>query len=653
MQISAKTALLFFFSLSLLLFATLPGPGDGKEGRAIITRLTESQWLNGYYLYSWSPMCQRVAFALETEGNTDIWSCDSEGHDMQRLTSDPGQDILPSWSPDGRRIAFISDKSGSWNLWVMNEDGRERKKLLSVQKITPLVTEPVWSPDSSSLITISFKSGYWDLWRVDVETGKSLQLTCDERKELAFSWVENGERIIFASTDEGRSHICVMNSDGTDVKRLTPDEGVHLLPNASPDGTRIAYVKGGAMESSIDTMDFDGEAVEVLTHSPGISTLPRWAPDSKKISFISNQSGSMEVWTMGRSGEMPCQMTLNSGSPFGLRWAAKDLISFMTYGDSLFSLKTINPVTSHIRSLIPTLQVLDRPCWSNDATGLIASFFNGSISQIVSLGSEKGSTSPLFPELELSQRYPALSQQNDEVAFSLISGNDSQIVCGSLKGGPIRQLTSRRGRHILPSWSHDGSLLAFYSCEGNEWELSLQKRLEKNSRKLCRLQRISDGCCPPLWTDNGMSVITIVKKGSLFLLAEINIENSTIITRDWSEQGIESPCLSPDSRYLYYFKMMDDREELWRADRSLNTRVRLANSRAGERKPCLDVSSSQIVFTRNGDLWIISSDGKNKEHLLSPQGEEKMPLFSPDGLKIAFISIRGNNRDIFTFSFKQ
>lgn len=646
-----RTVLFLFISLLLIMLSALPGRGDEKKGRAVTARLTESQWLNGYYLYSWSPWCRRVAFAVETEGNTDIWSCDWEGHDFQRLTADPGQDILPSWSPDGRRIAFISNKGGAWNLWVMNEDGTEQKKLFSVEKLTPIVTEPVWSPDSSSLITISFKSGFWDLWRVDAEDRNAVQLTNDDRKELAFSWIDNGRKVLFASTDEGRSHICVMNSDGTDMKRLTPDEGVHLLPSASPDGTRIAYVKGGAMDSSIASMDFNGEEVTSLTDSCGISTLPRWDPDSRKICFISNRSGSMEVWAMGRSGELPCQLTVRSGSPFGLRWAAEDLISFMTYGDSLFYLKTINPITSKINSLIPSHRALDRPCWYRDGTGLIASYFNGSISQIVSLGSEKGSLIPLFPELELSQRFPAINQQNEEIAFSLISENDSQVVCASLKGGEIRHLTSGHGRHILPSWSNDGSLLAFYSFESEGWVLSIQKRLENCSRKLCRLQQISDDCSPPLWTEKRLSLIIVIRKGSSSQLAEISTENASISTLDSSDEGLESPCLSPDSRYVYYFKRTDGREELWRADRFKNMRIRIANTRGGERKPCLDVSGSHIVFTRNGELWAASLDGKGKEHLFTLEGEETMPIISPDDRKIAFISIRGNNRDICTFSF--
>jgi len=651
MSYPERATIFLIICITLLMLSALPVESAERKERAVIARLTESQWLNGYYLYSWSPQCRRAAFAIETVGNTDIWSCDREGRDLQRLTSDPGQDILPSWSPDGGRIAFISNRGETWNLWVMNDDGKEQKKLFSVEKLTPIVTEPVWSPDSSSLITISFKSGFWDLWRVDSDNRNAVQLTHDDRKELAFSWIENGEKILFASTDEGRSHICVMNSDGTEMKRLTPDEGVHLLPCASSDGTLIAYVHGEAMESSIASMDLNGGEIRSLTDSCGINTLPRWDPDSGKICFISNRSGSMDVWTMGRSGDLPCQLTVKCGSPFGLRWAAKDLISFMTYGDSLFFLKTINPLTSHSYSLIPSHRALDRPCWLPDGTGIIASYFNGSISQIISLEREKGTLTPLFPELGLSQRFPAVNRKNGEIAFSLISERDSHIACTSMKGGEIRQITSGHGRHILPSWSGDGSSLAFYSNEGDVWELSIQKKFEDRARKICRIGQISDDCCPPVWTDKGLSLITVVRKGSSSLLAEISAENASVSTLDRSDEGIESPCLSPDSRYVYYFRRTDGREELWRADRLKKMRVRMANTRGGERKPCVDVSGDNVVFTRNGELWRASLDGKGKEHLFTLEGEETMPIISSDGRKIAFISIRGNNRDICVFSF--
>jgi TolB protein len=643
------------FLISLLLFASLCAPGQsaGRKEKVNVKCLTQSQWLNGYYLYSWSPMCRRVVFSLETGGNTDIWSCDREGMDMQRLTKDPGQDILPSWSPDGRRIAFISSRGSTWNAWVMNDDGTEKKKLLAVQKLTPLVTEPVWSPDSSSFITVSFKSGFWDLWRVDVDSRKAVQLTCDDRKELAFSWVENGGKILYASTDEGRSHIYIMKNDGTEARRLTSDEGVSLLPCASPDGKRIAFVKGGAMDSSIASIDFDGGEVEQLTGSAGISTLPRWAPDSGKIGFLSNRTGSMEVWTMGSHGEAPCRLTVKCGSPFGLRWASKDLISFMTYDDSIFSLQTINPATSGSAGIVPSSRVNDRPCWSSDGTRLITSLFSGSTSRIVSIGSEDGIPSPVFPEAELPQRYPAVCRQGEEIAFSLISGKDSQIACGPLNGGEIRHITSRRGQHILPSWSADGSSLAFYSNEGDGWELSLQGSADLSHRRICRMPQISDDSCPPVWTGNGSSLIVVMRNGPSCSLAEISCAGSSISILDRSDEGIESPCLSPDSRYVYYFKRVDEREELWRADRKQKMRIRIANSRSHERPPCLDVSADQIVFTRDGDLWTSSPDGKEKEHLLTIEGEETMPVFSPPGAEIAFISVRGDNRDLCRLSYRR
>ena len=49
-----------------------------------------------------------------------------------------------------------------------------------------------------------------------------------------------------------------------------------------------------------------------------------------------------------------------------------------------------------------------------------------------------------------------------------------------------------------------------------------------------------------------------------------------------------------------------------------------------------DVSDDQITFSYAGDIWIVSKNGGTAFKLISPQGQETFPKFSPDGKTIAF-----------------
>ncbi len=54
----------------------------------------------------------RLAFGINVNGNTDIYSVEPSGQDLQRLTTDPGFDACAAYSADGQRIAYCSGQGG-------------------------------------------------------------------------------------------------------------------------------------------------------------------------------------------------------------------------------------------------------------------------------------------------------------------------------------------------------------------------------------------------------------------------------------------------------------------------------------------------------------------------------------------------------------
>ncbi len=60
-----------------------------------------------------------------------------------------------------------------------------------------------------------------------------------------------------------------------------------------------------------------------------------------------------------------------------------------------------------------------------------------------------------------------------------------------------------------------------------------------------------------------------------------------------------------------------------------------------------DVSADHIVFVYANDLWLVDRDGGLATPLASPQGEERMPRFSPDGKSIAFTGNYEGGTDIY------
>jgi len=65
------------------------------------------------------------------------------------------------------------------------------------------------------------------------------------------------------------------------------------------------------------------------------------------------------------------------------------------------------------------------------------------------------------------------------------------------------------------------------------------------------------------------------------------------------------------------------------------------------RYPAISPDGNNIVFAYQGDLFLVPSEGGQAQHLTVHTAYEFMPLWSPDGEKIAFASDRFGNFDVF------
>jgi tetratricopeptide (TPR) repeat protein len=98
-----------------------------SDGSAIPTRLTT-------HSNDMAPAAHgdKVAFMSIRDGNWEIYSINTDGSDVNRLTNNGVNDGLPTFSPNGQFIAFVSDEGGKWAVWAMNADGSDRHKLFDL-----------------------------------------------------------------------------------------------------------------------------------------------------------------------------------------------------------------------------------------------------------------------------------------------------------------------------------------------------------------------------------------------------------------------------------------------------------------------------------------------------------------------------------------
>lgn len=76
------------------------------------------------------------------------------------------------------------------------------------------------------------------------------------------------------------------------------------------------------------------------------------------------------------------------------------------------------------------------------------------------------------------------------------------------------------------------------------------------------------------------------------------------------------------------------------------------NSVAYLTEPSLSPDRKEIVFVSGGDVWTVPANGGTASLLISHPATESRPQFSPDGKRLAFVSNRTGNSDIYVLNLE-
>ncbi len=118
----------------------------------------------------------------------------------------------------------------------------------------------------------------------------------------------DGAKVVFNSDRGGSQQLYVMNSDGTDIHRITFGKGKYGTPVWSPRGDMIAFTKIDGGQFYIGVMRPDGSGERLLTSSFLVEG-PTWAPNGRVLMYFkstpanSNGSGGhSHLWSIDLTG---------------------------------------------------------------------------------------------------------------------------------------------------------------------------------------------------------------------------------------------------------------------------------------------------------------------------------------------------------------
>lgn len=238
-------------------------------------------------------------------GNTDIFTLnvgDSGQHEPVKLTN--VQDKYPNVSSDESKIVFQSNRAGNWQIFTINTDGTNLKRLTNNSSNDE---HPSWSADESQIVFVSDRDGNSEIYVMNADGTNQKNISNHPAEDRHPNWSPDGKKIIFNSSrnEEKELSIFVMNSDGSNVKSLSKpeDKEIESYASFSPNGSKIVFVKWFENSNGeIFVMNSDGTIPVNVTNNPAFDGYPCWSPDGKSILFSSNRSGKYKLFTINIDG---------------------------------------------------------------------------------------------------------------------------------------------------------------------------------------------------------------------------------------------------------------------------------------------------------------------------------------------------------------
>jgi len=275
---------------------------------------------------SFSPDGKRLVYTRHTDDSKTlclVTANAADGGDQRIIaTTQKNEFIAPNFSPDGARILYTAGDSREdgwyWHLDEIPAEGGEAKVLNEPRK--GRFFGAIWFPDGQGILLSAAApdSKLIQLWYVSYPSGEISRITNDLIGYNSLGISADGKNIISVQLTRTNSLWSVPFSEsGSSAapRRLTEDTLLIQSMAWTPDN-RIVFDSFDNGKTHLWMMNADGTNKHQITPENIEEYRPAVSPDGRFLIFLSNRSGAWQLWRTNLDGGEPKQLTFGKDSPW-------------------------------------------------------------------------------------------------------------------------------------------------------------------------------------------------------------------------------------------------------------------------------------------------------------------------------------------------